>query len=184
MLKADVCPSGKMPVVIDDGFGGVIFHESCGHSLEATAVAKKTSVFTDKIGEQIASSVVTAIDDGTIPNAWGSLNIDDEGTKTQKNILIENCILKSYLIDKFNGIKMGMSSTGSARRESYKYAPTSRMNNTYIEAGKHKKEEIIKNTEFGLYAKKMRGGSVNTTTGEFNFSVKEGYIRLLAKLTP
>ena len=176
MLKAEPCPSGKMPVIIDDGFGGVIFHEACGHSLEATSVAKKASVFSEKMGQQIASSVVTAIDDGTIPNAWGSLNVDDEGTKTQKNVLIENGILKSFLVDKLNGMKMGVNSTGSSRRESYKFAPTSRMNNTYIAAGKSKKEEIIANTEYGLYAKKMGGGSVNPATGEFNFAVTESYI--------
>ncbi|SKC91136.1 TldD/PmbA family protein [Maledivibacter halophilus] len=176
MIRAGICPSGKMPVVIDNGFGGVIFHEACGHGLEATSVAKGTSVFTDKIGEQIASDVVTAIDDGTIPNAWGSQNIDDEGTPMKKNILIENGILKGYLVDKINGKKMNMQSTGSGRRQSYKYSPTSRMTNTYIASGKHSLEEIIESTEYGLYAKYMGGGSVNTATGEFNFAVSEGYI--------
>lgn len=176
MVFADLCPSGKMPVVIDNEFGGVIFHEACGHGLEATSVAKGTSVFAGKLGEKVASDVVTAIDDGTIPNAWGSLNIDDEGTKTRKNILIENGILKGYLIDKLNGRKMGMESTGSGRRESYKYAPTSRMTNTYIANGNSTKEEIIANTEYGLFAKYMGGGSVNPATGDFNFAVSEGYI--------
>src|SRR5690606_23680782 len=105
--------------------GGVLFHEACGHSLEATSVAKGLSVFANKLGEQIASPLVTAIDDGTLPNEWGSLNIDDEGTPTQKNVLIENGILKSYLIDKLNARRMNMESTGSGRRESYKFAPTS-----------------------------------------------------------
>jgi TldD protein len=176
MLNANVCPSGKMPVIIEDGFGGVIFHEACGHSLEATSVAKGASIFTDKMEQKIASSCVTAIDDGTIPNAWGSLNIDDEGTKTQKNILIKDGILKSFLVDKLNGLKMGVKPTGSARRESYKFAPTSRMNNTYIDFGKNKKNDIISNTQNGLYAKKMGGGSVNPATGEFNFSVTEAYM--------
>ena len=120
--------------------------------------------------------MVTAIDDGTIPNGWGSTNIDDEGTPTQKNILIENGILKSYLIDKLNGRRMGMESTGSGRRQSYKFAPTSRMNNTYIAAGDSSLEEIIANTEWGLYAKKLGGGSVNPATGDFNFAVMEGYL--------
>ena len=120
MLHAKNCPAGKMTVAIDNGFGGVIFHEACGHSLEATSVAKGNSVFTGKLGEQIASTKVTAIDDGTIPNAWGSLNIDDEGTPTQKNVLIENGILKSYMIDKLNARRMGMKVTGSGRRQSYK----------------------------------------------------------------
>lgn len=176
MLEAKECPSGKMTVVIDNGFGGVIFHEACGHSLEATAVARNASVFAGRLGEKIASDVVTAIDDGTIANGWGSLNVDDEGSPTRKNILIENGILKSYMIDKLNGRRMGMEPTGSSRRESYKYAPTSRMTNTYIAAGKSTPEEIISNTEFGLYAKQMGGGSVEPATGVFNFAVLEGYI--------
>ena len=176
MLHAKNCPAGKMTVAIDNGFGGVIFHEACGHSLEATAVAKGNSVFTGKLGKQIASTKVTAIDDGTIPNAWGSLNVDDEGNKTQKNILIENGILKSYMIDRLNGRRMGMAPTGSGRRQSYKFAPTSRMTNTYIANGEDSPEEIIKSISDGLYAKKMGGGSVNPVTGEFNFAVSEGYI--------
>ena len=176
MLHAKNCPAGKMTVAIDNGFGGVIFHEACGHSLEATSVAKGNSVFTGKLGEQIASSKITAIDDGTIPNAWGSLNIDDEGTPTQKNILIENGILKSYMIDKLNARRMGMEVTGSGRRQSYKYAPTSRMTNTYIANGDNTPEEIIASISDGLYAKKMGGGSVNPVTGEFNFAVSEGYL--------
>ncbi|MCL1999044.1 MAG: TldD/PmbA family protein [Turicibacter sp.] len=176
MLKADYCPSGRMPVIIDNAFGGVIFHEACAHSLEATSVAKKASVFTDKIGQQIASPIVTAIDDGTIPNAWGSINIDDEGARTQRNVLIENGILKSYLVDYLNGLKMGTPSTGSGRRESYKFSPTSRMTNTYIEQGKSSTDEIIGDTEYGLYAAKMGGGSVEPATGEFNFAVLEGYL--------
>lgn len=176
MLGAKECPSGKMTVVIDNGFGGVIFHEACGHSLEATAVARNASVFAGKLGERIASDVVTAIDDGTIANGWGSLNIDDEGTPARKNVLIENGILKGYMIDRLNGRRMGMKATGSSRRESYKYAPTSRMTNTFIAAGKSTTKEIIESTEFGLYAKQMGGGSVEPATGVFNFAVLEGYI--------
>ena len=176
MVNADHCKSGKMPVVIDNGFGGVIFHEACGHGLEATSVAKGLSVFTGKIGEKVASELITAVDDGTLKNEWGSSNIDDEGTPTQKNVLIENGILKGYMIDKLNGFKMGMETTGSSRRQSYKLAPTSRMTNTYIADGKSTKQEIIANTEDGLYARYMGGGSVNPTTGEFNFAVTEGYM--------
>lgn len=176
MLHGDLCPSGVMPVVIDNEFGGVIFHEACGHSLEATSVAKGHSVFSGKLGQQIASPIVTAIDDGTIPNAWGTLNIDDEGTKTQKNILIENGILKGYMIDKLNGRRMGMNPTGSSRRQNYKFAPTSRMTNTYIAPGSSTTEEIISSTEYGLYARNMGGGSVNPATGDFNFAVVEGYL--------
>ncbi len=176
MLSAAECPSGKMPVVIGNGFGGVVFHEACGHSLEATSVAKKLSVFSDSLGKQIASKVVTAIDDGSIANGWGSNNIDDEGNKTRKNVLIKNGVLNTFLIDSFNGRRMGMEENGACRRESYKYEPTSRMSNTYIAQGKSTPEEIIAATKLGLYAASMGGGSVNPTTGEFNFAVSEAYI--------
>jgi len=176
MIHADYAPSGRMPVIIDNEFGGVIFHEACGHSLEATSVAKKTSVFADKLGEKIASDVVSAVDDGTIPNAWGSLNVDDEGHPTQRNLLIENGILKGYLIDMLNGRRMHAAATGSSRRQSYRFAPTSRMTNTFILPGPYSKEEIIANTEYGLFARYMGGGSVNPATGEFNFAVNEAYM--------
>ena len=176
MLHAKNCPAGNMTVVIDNGFGGVIFHEACGHALEATSVAKGNSVFANRLGEQIASKKITAIDDGTLTNYWGSSNIDDEGNETKKNILIEDGILKSYMIDKLNGRRMNMKPTGNSRRQSYKFAPTSRMTNTYIAAGNDNPEDIIKSIEYGLYAKKMGGGSVNPVTGEFNFAVSEGYI--------
>lgn len=175
-IYADYCPSGNMPVIIDNEFGGVLFHEACGHALEASFVSKNTSAFAGKLGQVVASELVTAIDDGTMKNGWGTTNIDDEGTKTQRNVLIENGILKSYLIDKLNGRRMNMSSTGSSRRQSYRFAPTSRMNNTYIDAGNSKLEDMISNTESGLYAKKLGGGSVNPATGDFNFAVMEGYI--------
>ena len=176
MVKAGYCPAGKMPVAIDNGFGGVIFHEACGHSLEASAVAYGTSQFTGKLGQKIANEKVTAIDDGTIPGAWGSINIDDEGHPAQKNVLIKDGVLTSYMIDKFNGRRMGMESTGNARRQSYAFTPTSRMTNTYIAPGKETREEIISSMEYGLYAANMGGGSVNPVTGEFNFAVSEGYI--------
>ena len=176
MAGAGYCPAGVMPVAIDNGFGGVIFHEACGHSLEASSVAYGQSQFVGKMGQKIANEKVTAIDDGTIPGAWGSINIDDEGTPAQKNVLIENGILKSYMVDKFNGRRMGMASTGNSRRQSYAYTPTSRMTNTYIAPGTDKNEDIIASMEYGLYAKEMGGGSVNPVTGEFNFSVNEGYI--------
>ncbi|KGA95498.1 TldD protein [Alkalihalobacillus alcalophilus ATCC 27647 = CGMCC 1.3604] len=176
MLNAKECPSGKFPVIIDNEFGGVIFHEACGHGLEATAVAKNNSVFANRIGERVAPEIVTYIDDGTLPNEWGSANIDDEGEKSRKNVLIENGILKGYLIDKLGARRMNMDSTGSSRRESYKFAPTSRMTNTFITPGKSTHDEIIANTEFGIYAKYMGGGSVNPATGDYNFAVNEGYI--------
>lgn len=176
MLYADDCPSGVMPVVIDNGFGGVIFHEACGHSLEAAAVAKNQSVFCDKLGQKIASECVTAIDDGTIPNAWGSENIDDEGNFSKRNVLIEKGILKSYLVDTLNGRRMQMPSTSSSRRESYKWESVSRMTNTFIAEGEDEFEDMIKDIKFGLYAKNMGGGSVNPSTGDYNFSVREAYL--------
>ncbi len=175
-LRADYCPAGQMTVAIENGFGGVIFHEACGHSLEATSVGTGTSQMAGKLGQKIANEKVTAIDDGTIPGAWGSVNIDDEGHPTQRNVLIENGILKSYMIDRLGSRRMGMAMTGNGRRESFEYEPTSRMTNTFIANGPDKNEDIIASIEYGLYAKSMGGGSVNPLTGEFNFGVNEGYI--------
>lgn len=183
LLSADDMTSQVMPVVLHNGFGGVIFHEACGHPLEATAVAKGLSPFVGKIGEKIGSDIVTAYDDGYVDGAWGSASFDDEGMPTQKNLLIENGILKGYLIDYRNGMKMKMDPTGSARRQSYKYSPTSRMNSTYIAPGKDKFEDIIKDTKYGLFAKKLGGGTVVPATGEFNFAVQEGYMIEDGKLT-
>ncbi len=176
MLSAEPCPAGVMPVIIDNGFGGVIFHEACGHSLEASQVALGNSEFCGKLGQQIASPIVTAIDDGTMPNEWGSINIDDEGTPTTRLVLIENGILKNYMVDRLNGRRMGLPSTGNARRQDYTFAPISRMRNTFIAPGEHDDKEIIATAGDALYAKKMGGGSVNPATGEFNFSVMEGYL--------
>ena len=175
MLHADACPAGVYPVVIDGGFGGVIFHEACGHSLEATSVAYGISEFSGKLGQQIASPCVTAVDDGTIPGEWGSIRIDDEGMPTSRLTLIENGILVNYMIDKLGGRRMNMAPTGSGRRQSYQWAPTSRMRNTYIAAGPDDEKDIIAGMGTGLYAKSMGGGSVNPATGEFNFAVEEGY---------
>lgn len=176
MLTAPYCSAGEMPVVIAGGFGGVIFHEACGHSLEATSVAPGMSEFCGKLGQRIAAPCVTAIDDGTMPNEWGSENIDDEGTPTTRLTLIENGILKNYMVDRLNGLKMGMTPTGSGRRESYAYAPTSRMRNTFIAPGQDDEEEMLRTMGDGLYAAKMGGGSVSPATGEFNFAVNEGYL--------
>ena len=175
-LEADYCPAGQMTVAIENGFGGVIFHEACGHSLEATSVGTGTSQMCGKLGQKIANEKVTAVDDGTLPNYWGSVNIDDEGHKTQRNVLIENGVLKNYMIDRLGSRRMNMPCTGSARRQNYTFEPTSRMTNTFIENGPDKNEDIITSIEYGLYAKSMGGGSVNPLTGAFNFSVSEGYI--------
>ena len=174
MLHAPFAPAGKMQVAIENGFGGVIFHEACGHSLEATSVAKGNSEFCGKLGMQVASSKVTAIDDGTRPGEWGSLGYDDEGNKTNKNILIKDGILTSYMVDLLGARRMNTSVTGNSRRQNYRFAPTSRMTNTYIDAGTD--ENILESMAYGFYAAKMGGGSVNPVTGEFNFAVLEGYI--------
>ncbi len=176
MVDAQPAPAGKMTVVISNEFGGVIFHEAVGHALEASSVARGMSVFAGKLGQQVAAECVSAVDDATIPNAWGSANIDDEGTPTQRIKLIENGVLKGYMIDKLGSRRMGMPSTGSGRRQDYTFAPTSRMSNTFILPGDHHPEEIIASVEYGLYAKTMGGGSVNPATGEFNFAVNEGYL--------
>ncbi|MEG1548075.1 MAG: TldD/PmbA family protein [Clostridia bacterium] len=175
MLHAPQCPAKHVPVVIDGGFGGVILHEACVHSLEATSVAKGNSEFCGKLGQRIASSIVTAIDDGTLPGEWGSIAIDDEGTPSQRNVLIENGILKSYLVDKLGARMMDHPLTGSSRRQGYEFAPTSRMTNTFFAPGMDDDEEMIRTMGEGLFAKKMGGGSVSPLTGEFNFSVSEGY---------
>ncbi|HHT55553.1 MAG TPA: TldD/PmbA family protein [Acholeplasma sp.] len=182
-LNAKDIKAGVMPVVIHNGFGGVIFHEACGHPLEASSIAKGLSPFAGKVGEKVASDVVTAFDNGNVEGAWGRLNFDDEGHPTQNNLLIENGILKGYLIDKRNGRTMNSKSTGSSRRQSYKYSPTSRMNSTFIANGTEDYMDIIKDTKQGLFARKLGGGTVDPSTGEFNFAVLEGYMIEDGKLT-
>ena len=175
MLSAPECPAGFFPVVVENGFGGVIFHEACGHSLETSAVAYGNSEFCGKIGQQIASPCVSAVDDGTMDGEWGSCAVDDEGTETKRNLLIENGILKSYMSDIIGSRRMGIALTGNGRRQDYTFAPTSRMTNTFIAPGKDNRDEMIATMGDGLYAIKMGGGSVNPLTGEFNFAVNEAY---------
>ncbi|MCL2405125.1 MAG: TldD/PmbA family protein, partial [Defluviitaleaceae bacterium] len=177
MLHAKYAPAGKYPVVISKGEGAVLLHEACGHSLEAESVAKKASEFADKMGQKVARDIVTVVDDGTITGGrWGSINVDDEGNLPQKNVLVENGVLTGFLVDKLNGLRLGMKPTGSARRENYRFAPTSRMTNTYIANGTSNFKDIIAATEYGLYAKEIDGGSVDEATGEFNFGVAEAYM--------
>lgn len=183
MVDAPDMVGGVYPVVMHNGFGGVLFHEACGHSLEASSVALNLSVFSGKKGTQIASSIVNAVDDGTLLNEWGSTNVDDEGHKAQRNLLIKNGILNSYMVDMKNGRRMGEEATGSSRRESYKFSPTSRMTNTFICNGTDKFEDVIKDTKYGLFAKSLGGGSVNPVTGEFNFAVNVGYLIEDGKIT-
>ena len=174
---------GELPVVIAPGFGAVIFHEACGHGLEATSVAPHLSVFSDDLNKKIATDKVTLIDDGTIPSAWGSFIIDDEGNESQKNILIEKGILKKYLVDQFNSKEMHMKSNGCGRRQNYRYATTSRMSNTYLAPGNDKVEDMIKSIDLGVYCEKMSGGSVNPATGDFNFAVDTARLIEKGKVT-
>ena len=167
---------GELPVVIAKGFGAVIFHEACGHGLEATSVAPKVSVFSDDLGKKVASSKVTLIDDGTIENEWGSSIIDDEGNPTEKNILIENGVLKKYLVDQCHSNQMNMKSNGCGRRQNYRFATTSRMSNTYLAPGTDKIEDMIKSIDLGVYCDSMAGGSVNPSTGDFNFAVSSAFL--------
>ena len=175
MLHAPECPAGMVPVVIDGGFGGVILHEACVHGLEATSVGRGNSVFCNKLGQKIASDIVTAVDDGTMPGEWGSMCFDDEGHSAQRNVLIENGVLKSYLVDILGSRLMNHPVTGSGRRQDYTYAPTSRMTNTFFAEGNDDEEAMLATMGDGLFAAKMGGGSVNPLTGEFNFAVLEGY---------
>ena len=177
MLTAAECPSGVMPVVIGNGWGGVLFHESCGHPLESSAVAKGLSCFSNnKIGDYVASPIVSAVDDSTMPGEWGSIDIDDEGNPGTKRLLIKDGKLNDFMVDDLNGRRMGRTGNGACRRQNYRYIPTSRMSNTYICNGKNTPEEIIAATKLGLYAVSFNGGSVDPTTGEFNFGCSEAYI--------
>lgn len=183
ILHAQPCHGGQMSVVVANGFGGLLFHEACGHSLEASVIARDASEFCGKLGTKVASDVVTLVDDGSIANEWGSLHVDDEGIPTQKNVLIENGILKGYMVDRLNGLRMGMAPTGSSRRQNYKFVPTSRMTNTYIAPGSSNPEDIISSTEKGLYVCSIIGGSVEPATGDFNFSAGECYLIENGKIT-
>lgn len=176
MVNAGYAPSAKMPVILGNAFGGVIFHEACGHALESTSVGIKNSYFTDMLGEQIASSIVSARDNARIDGEWGSYATDDEGNTSSDLLLIENGILKNYLVDELGARRMNTKPTGCSRRQNYSYAPTSRMSNTYICNGESNPKDIIANTEYGLYATQMGGGSVDTSTGDFNFAVNEGFM--------
>lgn len=175
-LRAKPAPAGTMPVVIGNAFGGVIFHEALGHLLETTSVAKKASVLSDKLGEKVASECVTYIDDGTTPYGWGSSEFDDEGLPTERTVLIENGVLKSYMVDRWGAERTGLRPTGSGRRQDYTFAPTSRMRNTFIAPGDTPLDKLFEGIEYGLYAKDMGGGQVNPGSGEYNFGVKEAYI--------
>lgn len=176
MAGAEPCRGGVMPVVIANGFGGLVFHEACGHSLEGIAVVKGASEFAGRLGERIASDKVTLIDDGSLDGEWGSLHIDDEGTRTRRNVLIRDGVLESFLLDRMSAGALGLKSTGSARRQNYRFHPTSRMNNTFIASGEDDPAEILADTGYGLYVAGINGGSVDPATGKFNFNAGECYM--------
>jgi TldD protein len=182
-LGAVDAPAGEMPVVLGPGWPGVLLHEAVGHGLEADFNRKKTSAFAGLIGQQVASSKVTVVDNGLMPGRRGSLNVDDEGTPTQETVLIENGILKGFLSDKLNARLMGMPNTGSGRRESYHHIPMPRMTNTYMLNGDDMPEDIIKSVQRGLYAVNFGGGSVDITNGKFVFSASEAYLIEDGKVT-
>ncbi len=175
-LEARPAPSGTMPVVIKRGSGGVLFHEACGHGLEADAIAKGASVYAGKVGEQVASSNVTLIDDGTMAGEWGTLGFDDEGHPTQRNVLIENGVLTDYMWDLIRARKDGKPYRGNGRRESYRHLPMVRMTNTYVMGGPDDDEEIIRATDYGVYVAELGGGQVNPATGDFVFGMLEAYL--------
>jgi TldD protein len=175
-LQAKPSPAGNFPVVIKSGWGGVLVHEAVGHGLEGDFNRKGISVYSGKIGQKVCSELVTIIDDGTIPNSRGSLSIDDEGTPMQRTVLIENGILRGYMLDKLNAKLMNLESTGNGRRESYRHYPLPRMRNTFIDAGKDNPEDLIRSVKFGIYAKSLGGGQVDIVSGNFVFEINEGYL--------
>jgi TldD protein len=182
-LEAVDAPAGTMPVVLGPGWPGIMLHEAIGHGLEGDFNRKGTSAFAGRIGEQVASPYCTVVDDGTLADRRGSLNIDDEGTPSQRTVLIEKGILRAYMMDKHNAKLMGTASTGNGRRESYAHRPMPRMTNTYMLAGPHDPEEIIASVDKGLYAVQFGGGQVDITNGKFVFSASEAYLIEGGKIT-
>ncbi len=182
MLYADFVESGNYPIVMANEFGGVIFHEACGHLLETTQIERKTTPFMDKKGEKIAHENLTAWDEGISPSAFGTIDMDDEGMPAQRTLLIENGILKNFISDRAGSMRTGHPRTGSGRRQGYTYAAASRMRNTYIAPGEYSLDDLFGSIEKGIYCKKMGGGSVGPT-GEFNFAVDEAYLIENGKVT-
>ena len=175
-LHAQDAPAGPMTVVLGAGWPGILLHEAVGHGLEGDFNRKKVSAFSGRMGQKVASELVTVVDDGTIPNRRGSLNVDDEGTPTRRNVLIENGVLVGYMQDRLNARLMGMAPTGNGRRESFAYPPMPRMTNTFMLAGEDDPEEIIRSVPYGLYAMHFGGGQVDITNGKFVFSASEAYL--------
>ena len=182
-LEAIDTPAGKMEVVLGPGWPGILLHEAVGHGLEADFNRKKTSAFSGLIGERVASELCTIVDDGTIPNRRGSLNMDDEGEPTTQTVLIENGILRGYLNDRLNSGLLKAERTGNGRRQSYKHMPMPRMTNTFMLSGEESKEDIIRSVKNGIYAVQFGGGQVDITSGEFAFSASEAYLIEDGKIT-
>jgi TldD protein len=176
MLHGRPAPAGEMPVVIGPGGGGVLFHEACGHGLEADHIQKDASVFRGRLGERLASPLVNGIDDGTVDGAWGSFAVDDEGAPARRTVLFEDGVLVSYLYDRLRAEHDGVSSTGNGRRQSHAHLPIPRMSNSYILAGDADPDDVIAGTPRGLYARTLGGGQVNPANGDFVFGVAEGYL--------
>jgi TldD protein len=176
MLRARPAPRGKLPVVLKKGAGGVLFHEACGHGLEADLVARDASVFAGRVGELVASPLITLVDDGTYAREWGTYAIDDEGAPAQRNVLIENGVLTDYMWDLVRARKSGRASSGNGRRETYQHLPMVRMTNTFLLEGDDDPDAIIRDTEHGLYCVALGGGQVNTATGDFVFGITEAYM--------
>ena len=176
MLGAGPAPTGRMPVVLAQGFGGVLFHEACGHGLEADFILKQSSVWEGLLGMRVAPEFLTALDDGVGAGLWGSNLIDDEGTPAQRTVVIEQGILSAYLVDLLRGDKLGLAATGNGRRESFRHIPYPRMTNTYFAPGAGTAQDLIAATPRAFYAKSLSGGEVNPATGDFVFGVSEGYL--------
>ncbi|HEV7760211.1 MAG TPA: TldD/PmbA family protein, partial [Acidimicrobiales bacterium] len=175
-LDARPAPSGTLPVVIGPGGGGVLFHEACGHGLEKDLIDKGASVFKGRMGEQVASPLVTLVDDGTMAEEWGAYSIDDEGTPAQRNVLIQDGVLTDYMWDFLRSRKDGRPTSGNGRRQSYQHLPMVRMTNTYLLGGKDEPDDIVASTENGVYVSSLGGGQVNTATGDFVFGMTEAYL--------
>ena len=184
MLDARPCPAGEMTVVMCNGWGGVLFHEACGHQMEADFITKGSSAYAGRIGERVANPIITAIDDGTIPGRRGSLRFDDDGTPAQRTVLIENGILKEYMWDLVEARRVGREgSTGNGRRESYRHMPMPRMTNTFIDQGSHEPQEIIESVKRGVYIRDMAGGQADIAKGDFVFNATVAYLIEDGKLT-
>ena len=175
-LSARPAPSGEVPVVLAGGSGGILFHEACGHGLEADHIVKDSSVYVGQVGKQVASPLVTLVDDGTVGTEWGTFGVDDEGRPAQRNVLIENGILTDYLWDYLRARKEGRQSSGNGRRQTYQHLPMVRMTNTFLLPGEDDADEIVAQTPRGVYVAKLGGGQVNTTTGDFVFGTTEAYL--------